>query len=203
MLQQICSEHDAYEQFRLAIVERSSEAWAVIYRQYRPLMVSWVRQCAAITYRGESPEDLADRAFARAWMALTPEQFAQFSGLPALLAYLRSCVNAAVIDDTRAVVTRERACRRLQHQPVETPEDLVVAANLRAELWQAIGALLLNQAERVLIDESYLLGLRPRAIYRRHPDLFASVRDIYAVKRNLLARLARGANLQHFRNTAL
>ena len=47
----------------------------------------------------ESYEDLADHALARAWIALSPARFANFPSLGAVLAYLRACVTAAVVDD--------------------------------------------------------------------------------------------------------
>ena len=71
-----------------AVQERDSEAWAAIATQYRRLLIAWAAQCQASRMASESYEDLADRALARAWAALTPERFSGFPGLPALLILL-------------------------------------------------------------------------------------------------------------------
>ncbi|HNP72920.1 MAG TPA: hypothetical protein PLO33_13700 [Kouleothrix sp.] len=191
MLQLQCSEHDAFDLFRQAIVGRSDEAWASIYEQYRLLMIGWAHGYRPNPCFGESVEDIADRAFERAWHALTPQRFERFAGVGALLAYLRSCVLAVVIDEARSFATRDRAHRHLRFAPVETPENLVMSAAARVELWAIIRGLLSGMAEHVLMEETFILGLKPQAIQQRHPDLFASVDDLYALKRNLVARLER------------
>jgi DNA-directed RNA polymerase specialized sigma24 family protein len=84
---------DDYELFRRAIVERDVDAWAAIAGRYRQLLISWVVRCPGADHLGESYEDLADEALARAWRALSPEHFAAFPSLAALLAYLRRCVS--------------------------------------------------------------------------------------------------------------
>jgi hypothetical protein len=96
MHQHQLTDHDGFELFRSAIVERSEEAWQAIYAQYRPLLVAWSYQYRLRVPSEELPEDLADRALARAWAALSPDRFAKFSNLAALLGYLRSCVGATV-----------------------------------------------------------------------------------------------------------
>ncbi len=58
-------------------------------------------RCQAAQAAEESCEDLADRALARAWAALSPKRFAAFPSLPALLAYLRTCVTTTAIDAAR------------------------------------------------------------------------------------------------------
>ena len=190
------TDHEGYELFRRAVVERSGDAWLEIHAYYRPVILGWSRQCCAKSLGDELPEDIADRALSRAWSALTPEQFAHFNGLPALLAYLRSCVTAAAIDDSRAVVTRERAYQRLEVRVVTTPEQEVLQKAIRRAFWQQILRIVTSASERVVLKESFVLALPPRKICARHPDLFQDVAMVYAVKRNLVNRLMRSRELR-------
>src|SRR4051812_31700013 len=190
------TEEAGYELFRRAIVERDDEAWAAIYTHYRQLLISWARHACARAPGVGQYEDIADRALARAWSALTPDQFAQFPSLAALLAYLRACVGAAAIDIARAAATRERAYQKLDLPSVTTPEELVLSALSRSELWGLINRLVSSEHERIILIESFVLGLPPRAILERHQDRFADVPAIYGAKRNLLNRLERSRDLQ-------
>ncbi|HEU5101753.1 MAG TPA: sigma-70 family RNA polymerase sigma factor [Roseiflexaceae bacterium] len=190
------TDQEGYELFRRAIVERDDEAWAAIHRHFRPLLLAWARQASARAPATDLHEDIADRALARAWSALGPEQFAQFPSLAALLGYLRTCVGAAAIDEARAEATRERAYQKLAPPEVATPEDLVLGALGRDELWRLVNQLLSSEQERIIMVESFVLGLPPRAILERHHDCFADVPAIYGAKRNLLNRLERSRDLR-------
>jgi DNA-directed RNA polymerase specialized sigma24 family protein len=196
MYQQELSGSEGYDLFRRAILERDDDAWAAIYAHYRPLLLGWARHCAARAIADEQSEDIADRALARAWAALSPNRFAQFPNLAALLAYLRTCVTAAVIDAARAQATRERTAQQLKYDPVMTPEQVVLAATSQDELWRLVVGLVTTEHERVVLVESFVLDLPPRTILERHPDLFADVTAVYAAKRNLLNRLHRSRELQ-------
>ena len=187
---------EGYELFRRAIVERDDEAWAAIHQHFRPLLVAWARQATSRAPGSDLHEDIADRALARAWSALGPEQFAQFPSLAALLAYLRTCVAAAAIDEARAEATRERAYQKLTPPSVVTPEELVLSALNRDELWLLVNKLISSEQERIILIESFVLGLPPRIILERHQDFFADVPAIYAAKRNLLNRLERSRDLR-------
>src|SRR3954453_15151067 len=143
------TEDAGYELFRRAIVERDDEAWAAIYTHYRQLLISWARHACARAPGVGHYEDIADRALARAWSALTADQFEQFPSLAALLAYLRTCVGAAAIDAARAAATRERAYQKLELPSVTTPEDLVLGALSRGELWGLINRLVSSEHERI------------------------------------------------------
>jgi DNA-directed RNA polymerase specialized sigma24 family protein len=191
MYQHELSDREGYELFRRAIVERSDDAWSQIYTYFRPLLLAWSRQCRARSPSAEPPEDLADRALARAWAALSPDRFEQFSGLPALLGYLRTCVGATAIDSSRVEVTRERAYQKLEPRSVATPEQIVVEESARATLWRLVAALVGSEQERIVVDESFVLALPPRQILERHPDDFATIGDVYGAKRNVLNRLMR------------
>lgn len=193
------SDREGFELFRRAIVERSDEAWAQIYTHYRPLLVAWSRQYHSRSPSGEPAEDLADRALARAWAALSPERFAQFTGLSSLLGYLRTCVGATVIDQTRVETTRDRAYQKLESMPVATPEQIIVDGSVRLSFWSTISAMVTSEQERIVLFETFLLALAPRQILDRHPDHFANIAAVYGVKRNLLGRLTRCHELKRLR----
>jgi len=190
------TDREGYELFRSAIVERSGEAWAAIYAYYRPVILGWSRQYCAKSSGNESAEDIADRAFSRAWSALTAEQFAHFNSLAALMAYLRSCVAAAVIDNSRAAATRERAYQRLEVRVVMTPEQQVLQNNARRAFWREVFKIVTSDLERVVLFESFVLALPPRQIFARHLELLEDVALVYALKRNLVNRLIRSRELR-------
>jgi DNA-directed RNA polymerase specialized sigma24 family protein len=194
-------EQEGFELFRRAIVLRDSEAWSAIYTRYRPLMIVWVRRCDSYAHSNESADDIADQAFARAWAALTPERFAEFPSLARLLGYLRACVATTVIDDVRSQLNRGRVARRLRARLVATPEQIIMAHLDRDTLWCMLMGLASTRAERITLVESFAYGFPPRTIHERHPQLFPDVTDVYAVKRNLFARLQRNRDLLRLRET--
>ena len=194
---------DEYELFRRAIVERDEDAWAAIYERYRTLMIGWSHRCGAALLIGEHHDDIADQAFARAWMALSPRRFSRFPNLAKLLAYLRTCVVAVVIDCSRAQQARERALLRLEAHTLATPEEIVLNEIESSTLWQIISNLAETSQERIVLVESFVLELPPRVILARHPELFTEVANVYFAKRNLLARLQRNPDLQQLHEELL
>ena len=188
-------EIDGYELFRRAILERDEAAWATIHARYRALLISWAYHSTSRMYAGEWCDDLADQAFARAWVALTPARFAEFPNLPRLLGYLHACVVTTVIDNGRARASSERTLNKLEVGAIATPEQIVVAEVEREELWRVVSALATSAAEQVVLVESFAYGFPPRTILARHPQLFANVAAVYSTKRNLFARLQRNREL--------
>ena len=132
------SQLDGYELFRRAIVERDEQAWIESAARYRPLLAAWASRCSASAALTESYDDLADQAFARAWSALSPERFASFPTLAALLAYMRACVSTTVIDHARSELSRVRLEQAIQADEVATPEQLIMDQFQRQEKeeWQ-------------------------------------------------------------------
>jgi DNA-directed RNA polymerase specialized sigma24 family protein len=187
---------ESYELFRRAIVERDMQAWAMLAERYRNLMIAWARRCQSTRIAHENCEDLADRAFARAWAALSPERFGDFPSTGALLAYLRTCVTATAIDSARAQAAYERATSLLAANDTPTPEQVALAQFGRHELWNMINRLVSSETERVVVVERFVLDLPPRIIQSRHPALFADVPAVYASLRNVRERLRRNADMQ-------
>lgn len=195
-------QHDTrygYELFRRALVKHDQEAWAQVYDLHRSLVECWVRRCSAFAASEESCESLVLAAFARLAHAISPERFASFPTLASLLRYLRCCTESIVLDSLRT------------QRPTDTLPDeggqhdaLYLATSepglervTRQEFWHTIARLLNSEAERVVVLRSFMLGLRPNDIYAQRRDLFASVDDVYSVKRNVLIRLRRNMQLQH------
>jgi DNA-directed RNA polymerase specialized sigma24 family protein len=163
------------------------------------MLVLWARQSNTSLQLSEEYGDVADIALTRAWIALTPDHFGRFAGLPALLGYLRTCVSATLIDIRRSQTSRERALKRLEVGGVATPEELVIDQLEREELWQQINQIELSRAERVVLIEYYLYDLPPRAIRARHRDLFSTILAVYAAQRSLKARLQRSLDLKRLK----
>ncbi len=190
------SQHESYELFRRAIVERDEQAWIESATRYRPLLAAWASRCSASAALTESYDDLADQAFARAWLALSPERFASFPTLAALLAYMRACVSTTVIDHARSELSRERIEQSIQADQVATPEQLIMDQFQRQEIWRLAETAVANEQERVVLRETFVYDLPPRTILRRHPDLFADAHTVYITKRNLFDRLQRCTELR-------
>jgi hypothetical protein len=190
------SQQDSYELFRRAIVDRDERAWTESATRYRPLLAAWASRCSASATLTESYDDLADQAFARAWSALSPERFASFPTLAALLAYMRACVTTTVIDHARSELSRDRLEQSIQADEVATPEQLVLDQAQRQEVWRLVESAVTTEQERVVLRETFVYDLPPRAILRRHPELFADAHTIYTTKRNLFDRLQRSPELR-------
>jgi hypothetical protein len=184
----------AFELFRRAIVERSQDAWEHLYRNYAPQIAFWIKRQQGYADYHEPSDVLVNETFLRFYQAIPPERFVAFSTLASLLRYLRSCALCAVIDDGRAHARAQALDKEASvvQQASSSAFDQEVIAQLQAtELWRYIEARATSEAERVVIVDDFLLGIKPRAIYRQHLDLFSSVADVYRVKRNLLDRLRR------------
>jgi hypothetical protein len=189
----------AYELFRRALVERDEVAWENIFNHYRGLVESWVRRSGAFASSGETSEFFVVSAFTRFWQAVTAERFGSFTSLAALLHYLQLCAGCVVIDSVRAQswaeVVPEETLAFARHASVSPDEEAMERVS-RTEFWAYINALLNDEAERIVLYSSFVLGLKPGDIYDRRSDLFESVNDVYNVKRNILGRLSRNQDLR-------
>ena len=181
---------EGYQLFRQAIVEGDADAWATIADRYRKQMVAWANHCCTRMPIHEPPTDIADQALARAWAALAAAQFESFPNLAAFLAYLRTCVMATSIDHAREQIARMRNEQLAPIEAMAVPlEQAVLEQPQQAELWRLILSTTKNEQEQLLVRESLIYALPPRAIYARHPDQFANVAVVYRMKRNLFKRL--------------
>lgn len=189
----------AYELFRRALVERDEQAWEYMYQQYLPLVEHWVRRTGAFTNTGESSDYFVSAAFARFWRAIPANRFANFPNLAALLNYLRRCASCVVIDSIRAHSYNELVPEEsvsFQLMAAGNAADEATERIARNEFWKEVTALLHTEAERVLVHNSFVMGMKPGAIFEQRPDLFASIDEVYTLKRQVLTRLRRCGELK-------
>lgn len=189
----------AYELFRRAMVERDEAAWGHIFEQYAPLVEHWVRRTGAFAVSGESSDFFVSAAFTRFWQAIPASRFSAFPSLASLLNYLRRCATCVVIDSARSHAATDLLPeesinwnkQKLAHADEEATDRVS-----RAEFWRLIDGLLNTEAERLVVHQSFLLGMKPGDIYASHSDLFSDVNEVYTLKRNILARLRRSPELR-------
>src|SRR5256714_14251404 len=189
------------ELFRRAIVKRDDDAWACIYQQYAPLVLTWVtqHQSAAPMLGQDGSAPLVNAAFAKFSQALTPAKMDNFDSLAAILKYLKMCVHSVVADEVRSRQARqyEETLEQIEHEPAtDDPADDVVSNISAQNLWQVIQEELNGEDERVLMYLAYIHGMKPSEISSHHRRLFPTVDDVYRIKRNVLERLRRNRRLQ-------
>jgi DNA-directed RNA polymerase specialized sigma24 family protein len=197
------ADREGFELFRRAIEERDEQAWSEGSARYRPLLAAWAGRCGGNAGIRERCDDIADNAYARAWVAMASKSFASFPTLAALLGYLRMCVMAVVIDNARVDMHIDRLGQAIEADAVVTPEQIVLDQLDRDELWRIASSVAQTAQERCILVASYLYNLSPQAILERYPDLFANVSQIYAGKRNLLSRLKRYPAIQRLHREQL
>ncbi|HMO56323.1 MAG TPA: sigma-70 family RNA polymerase sigma factor, partial [Roseiflexaceae bacterium] len=166
---------------------------------YRSLVESWVRRSGAFASSGESSEYFVGPVFTRFWQAISAERFASFPTLASLLHYLQLCAGCVVIDSVRAQSWGEMVSEDAipyGHAAQISPDEEAMDRVSRVEFWEYINTQLSNEAERVVVFSSYVLGMKPGDIFQRHADLFASITEVYNVKRNVLGRLSRNQELR-------
>ncbi len=187
--------------FRQAIAGRSTRAWELVFDQYAPLVTGWIARHPAFAGAEEERAYFVNRAFERMWQAMTPEKFGRMANLKALIAYLKLCVHAAIIEhverrtnpqewseaDMAGDINRRTAGR----EPAE-----IVQGELHAlTVWEAVSAALKSEAEQVIARCSFVYDMKPAEIAADYPDLFPDVRAVYRQKENLLSRLSRDPQL--------
>jgi hypothetical protein len=190
-----------YEMFLRAIVQREDTAWTAIVAQYRGIVLAYVGQHTVAAMMHEPDDYWVNRAFQRFWSAVRADRFAQFPDLAALLKYLKLCVHSVLMDEVRA--RRGSMVSSLD----EVPETAAVRGDAAhsvvgqlagEELWAAILRELHDESEQVVAYLSFTRDMKPSDIFQRHPRLYESVDDVYRIKRNVVERLRRSADIRAF-----
>ena len=208
--QQTFNPRYCYELFRRAILQRDDEAWAAVYRQYTPLVKSWIIKnslWATVQSRTELDEAI-NRIFAKMWRCITAEKFEKFNDLAALLRYLQMCVHSELVD-----IHRVEARYKVEDRPAATDDDddnrdeydqrqtavsaeqEATASDSRQQVWRLISERLNNEKEQRVVYGMFVLAQKPKQVQSQYPHLFPSAKDVSRTKENLIMRLRRDPDL--------
>lgn len=190
-----------FEIFRRAICDRVQRAWEAVFAQYQGMVLAWVRRHPVAASTREDDAFWVNRTFDRFWTAVGPDRFDAFPNMAALLRYLKLCAHSVLLDEVRArgAARHEQLTDQIAER-IETPDvaDTAVGQLTGSDLWEAVAAEMQDEAERRVAYCCFVLDLKPREVQERYPELYASVDDVYRIKRNLLDRLRRSAQIRAF-----
>lgn len=189
-----------FQLFRYALREQNSRAWDAIVAQYTPLVTGWVREHGLFHRCSEPAEHFVNDAFWRLWRGCPSDKFDRFGELAQLLSYLKACVHSSISDHLRrrGSALREPLPDEIDERPAEQPVHAALEHEAREDLDRLLAARLRDAKERLVLEAFFMLGLRPREIVQRYPDVFADVFEVYRVKDNLMRRLRRDEILRRF-----
>lgn len=193
-----------YELFRRALVQKDEAAWSLIYQQYEPQIVRWIRQNPAFRSTGQDADYFVSEVFAKFWHAVSPQKFSQqLTRLGAILLYLKKCVASTLYSYQRTLkkesmyVALEQVNIGISNPSSERPVEYSVLQKVDVEqLWAVIEPLLKNEQEKVVVESAFLLGKKAKQIQAEYPHLFADTKSIYRTKENLLKRFRRNPKLR-------
>ena len=178
-------------------LETSKTAWGLVHLQYHRQVTLWAKRHRLLPQVDNSPEALADLALEKMWVsfARTPDKLQQFplteadKCLKMLLRFLQTCVHSVIMD-----ALESRADEPLDEVPEPTtPEPETPPGK---EFWEIVYRRLQNDKEKLVVDASYVYGLKPRQIFAMYPDTFSGVKEIHRIKENVLARFRRDGGLK-------
>lgn len=185
--------------FREALASHSDEAWRLLVERFQQVVLSWVRHhtCREVACQYHDPAYYAALAFERLWQAAMRNPSLAFPSREAALRYLKASLNGAILDTVRAYTRPE-----IPLPEPGSPFALELAqeeGSEESELWEAIKGLIpIPRQQRV----AYLLfhcGLKPRDIARWCPDEFPDVGEVHRLRRTLVERLLRQADIIRWR----
>ncbi|MFN8440379.1 MAG: sigma-70 family RNA polymerase sigma factor [Caldilineaceae bacterium] len=185
-----------FEIFRLALVDHSQKAWAALYQQYQPLVISWIQRSPQLNNLEESIEALSNECFAKFWAAMSPEKFAAASGIGSLLDYLRLCTGSVIVDHGRR--SRRKRNQELNPELPDRGSEREIELLDTQELVIQIEQRLKDEDEKRVFFAMFTLGMKPREISDQWPEQFPTVQRVNQIRQNIVDRLRRDESLQRY-----
>ena len=189
-----CIEAYGLELLRRATMQGDQEAWAWVQYCFDGMVRGWLRRHPKreVACRLESEEHYVAQAFERFWQATAFNQRVEFSTLAAALQYLRASLNGAILDTLRAYA---RPREVPLPGPGEPGEPLVEGDSDHSEVWDMLHMILSNPREQRLAYLLFHCGLKPREIVRFCSQEWSDVQEIYRLRRTIMERALRNADL--------
>lgn len=178
-----------YELWRRGLVERDTDAWDWIYRQYEGLIIAYVKRHPSYGRCYEDALSFVPIILGKMWSAITPDRFDRFPTLASLLKFLQVCTYHLVLDHctvNEPEVTDITNAIPLIAPPLSRPLD-------PKAFWGCVEHQARDERERIVIQERLRHERKADDIVQRYPHLFPNKGVLYRVTENLRARLIRDA----------
>lgn len=191
-----------YELFRRALAIQDNEAWDGLYTHYAPLVGGWVVQHSLFHRLGLEVDEVINLAFIKLSNSINPAKFDNFTTLAALLNYLKMGVHSVLCDHWRMLQSRPETAEIDDGMEntwggISLSTDAVYQFNAtQKELWHLILGRLKSEEEKVVMVCLFSIGMKPREIATRYPDLFPNSKTVSRVKENVIDRFRRDGDLQ-------
>ena len=186
-----CDPCYCYELFCRAIRDGDQHDWEALVRIYTPLVVSWVNHHTFFPNTREEAGFIANGAFMRMTMYMTPAKFSQSHDLAAVLKYLKLCVHSEIMQDLDNVETTNLEDEHVAADPPEASIDL-------AAFWNLVYVRLHDDQERQVLNALFRLGLKPGQVPAALPELRLEVKQVYRIYENVLERLKRDREIRYW-----
>jgi DNA-directed RNA polymerase specialized sigma24 family protein len=193
-----------YELFRRALLSGDQDAWTLLYYQFEAQVAYWVRRDRLFPLTGETADYFVNDAYMRMFKTLKwldQELFdLRFPGLGSLLAYLKRCASSSV-RDAMARAESYMEVSELSEQMTNDrlgASDPTVEAEYQRELWGVIERHLLDDEERNVFYDSYVLELKAPEIQAKYPGSFTDVMEVFRIRARILRRLRKDPRLERF-----
>jgi DNA-directed RNA polymerase specialized sigma24 family protein len=193
-----CTDSYGLELLRRATIQGDQEAWAWVQHCFGGMVQVWLRRHPQrdVACRLESEENFVAQTFERFWQATAFNQRIEFSTLAAALQYLRASLNGAILDMLRAYARPREVSLP---EPGEPGEPLVEDSTDTSEVWEILRMILTNPREQRVAYLLFYCGLKPREIVHFCPQEFEDVREVYGLRRTIMERVVRNADLLRWR----
>jgi hypothetical protein len=187
-------EHDlgyCLEIVRRAIRRQDEQAWEIFEDQSRSQVASWVRRHPGFDECGEGVDDLIRHAFEKLWRSFSADhgKLDRFTNYQGWMKYLQMCVHSVIVDALRS-----------NRPSLEIPEDLSYqsegGSTSSRDLWEYVARQLKDDQERLVMEAFLLYGSEPQDLFRQFQSRFSSVKEIYRIRQNVLARLRRDTSFR-------
>jgi len=186
------------ELFHRALMERDTLAWEAIQQSFNGMVLHWLQSHSmkTVACRFDSEENYVAQTFTRFWVATVSNQGIEFRTLAAVLRYLHASLNGAILDTLRTYSRPHEVPLPESHESEELVAEDRDDAN---ELWEAIKSLIPDERQQRVAYLLFYCHLKPREILQYCPQEFCDIREIYRLRRNIMERLLRRADLFRWR----
>jgi hypothetical protein len=183
--------------FRQALEQGDEQAREQLDQYLQGMLLDWLVQhpLARLALEYGPPESYITAALCTFWQTITHQKRSppRFASLACLLAFLRGCLNSALLDAARqASPYQQHLCAANGTEGVASRP----AEGAGKDLWRSIERALPERRERLLVELRYVRGERPQEIVASHPQAFSHVEEVYRLEREILQHLCLRGDLR-------